>query len=125
VSSISVLTTIAWDSPETEHLARLACYACHSNETEYPWYAQIAPVSWLVTRDVNKGRRGMNFSEDAETEYSLVDLESHLYSDMPPRIYLLLHPEARLNEEQKALLLKGFQATLTEASHEGMNMSGG
>ncbi|MEZ4770229.1 MAG: heme-binding domain-containing protein [Caldilineales bacterium] len=46
-----------WDSPQTEALARAACYDCHSNEVVWPWYSNIAPISWLVQRDVDEGRQ--------------------------------------------------------------------
>ena len=52
-----------WDAPETRTLAKQACFDCHSNETEWPAYASIAPASWLVQRDVNEGRAVLNFSE--------------------------------------------------------------
>lgn len=117
-----ITASIEWNSQETERMSRTACFDCHSNETVYPWYSHIAPISWLVTRDVNRGRDAMNFSEDAPTEYNLEDLDWHLFNDMPPRLYLILHPEADLTDEQTAILLSGFQATFTEASHEGMDM---
>jgi mono/diheme cytochrome c family protein len=53
----------AWDAPETRVLARQACFDCHSNETAWPAYASIAPVSWLVQHDVDEGRAALNFSE--------------------------------------------------------------
>src|SRR5215831_3235209 len=53
----------AWDSPGTRELAKRACFDCHSNETVWPWYSRVAPVSWLTQRDVNGGRRHVNFSE--------------------------------------------------------------
>jgi hypothetical protein len=115
-----VTAEIAWDSQATHDLARMACFDCHSNETVYPWYAQIAPVSWLVRRDINFGRMAMNFSEDEPDEYDLDDLEGHLYNDMPPRQYTLIHPEANLTDEQRDQLLAGFVATFTEASSDGM-----
>ncbi len=52
-----------WDAPETRTLAKQACFDCHSNETEWPAYASIAPAPWLVQRDVNQGRAVLNFSE--------------------------------------------------------------
>ena len=52
-----------WDAPETRTLAKRACFHCHSNDTERPVYASIAPASWLVQRDVNEGRAVLNFSE--------------------------------------------------------------
>ena len=119
-----ISATIEWNSPSTNNLARKACFDCHSNETVYPWYAQVAPVSWLVTRDVNRGRAAMNFSEDAPTEYNLKDLEWHLSNDMPPNIYLIMHMSAKLTDEEITALLEGFQATFTKASNEGMDMNG-
>lgn len=115
-----VTQVIAWDSPETERLVRAACFDCHSNETVWPWYSQIAPVSWLVTRDVNKGRAELNFSEDAPGEVDVDDIEWHLYKDMPPAIYLLLHPEANLTDEQKALLLDGLRASFGRDGQSAM-----
>src|SRR6056297_3230811 len=52
-----------WDSPRTRELAERACFDCHSNETEWPWYSNIAPVSWLVQHDVDEGRHELNFSD--------------------------------------------------------------
>lgn len=52
-----------WDSPQTRELVVRACYDCHSNETKWPWYSNIAPVSWLVVRHVQEGRAALNFSE--------------------------------------------------------------
>jgi hypothetical protein len=57
-----------WDAPETRALAKQACFDCHSNETEWPAYASIAPASWLVQRDVNDGRAVLNFSEWARPQ---------------------------------------------------------
>jgi hypothetical protein len=116
------LTTVVWDSVSTQNLAIKACYDCHSNKTSYPWYSYVAPVSWLVTRDVNKGREAMNFSEDAPTDYNINDMDWHLHNDMPPKIYLIMHPDANLTDEEKELLLQGFRATFTEASDNAMNM---
>ena len=52
-----------WDSPQTAALVKRACYDCHSNQTVWPWYARIAPASWLIQRDVATGHTGLNFSE--------------------------------------------------------------
>ncbi len=57
-----VLQEPNWDSPQTRALAQRACFDCHSNETEWPWYSHVAPVSWLVQRDVEEGREKVNFS---------------------------------------------------------------
>ena len=55
--------SIEWNSPEAEAIARKACYDCHSHETEWPWYSYIAPLSWIINRDVNNGRTSLNFSD--------------------------------------------------------------
>lgn len=122
-----VTQVINWDSPETERLARTACMDCHSNETVWPWYSNIAPVSWLITYDVNNGRDAMNFSNLAPEDYDLSDMEWHLYNNMPPRKYLIMHPDANLTDEQRDALMAGFRATFTSAnpgdgSMEGMDM---
>src|SRR3954449_12180710 len=57
-----VLKEPKWDSPQTRALAQRACFDCHSNETTWPWYTHIAPVSWLIARDVIEGRQHLNFS---------------------------------------------------------------
>ena len=54
---------IRWASDEADSIMRMVCYTCHSNETEYPIYAQIAPVSWIAAEHVNEGRQHLNFSE--------------------------------------------------------------
>lgn len=103
---------ITWDSPQTEQLARTACFDCHSNETRYPWYASIAPVKWLVYHDINEGRDRMNFSTWQMREFdvdTMIDLIQK--GEMPKAVYLPMHPEARLSEAQKAQLIAGFEAT--------------
>jgi hypothetical protein len=114
-----VVSAVEWDSPQTEQLVRAACYDCHSNETVWPWYSYIAPVSWLVLRDVNQGRAGLNFSEDNPADVDVDDLEHHISTDMPKRFYLLIHPEARYTDEQKAALIAGLWATFGDASDTG------
>ena len=58
-----VIKEPAWDSAETSRLVHAACFDCHSNETKWPFYANVAPGSWLMMSDVEGGRRHMNFSE--------------------------------------------------------------
>lgn len=52
-----------WDSPQTQALAERACYDCHSNQTKWPWYSNVAPVSWVLAHNVKEGRTKLNFSE--------------------------------------------------------------
>ena len=101
------------DAPgDVETILRRSCYDCHSNETRWPWYSRVAPVSWLVTHDVAEGRGEVNFSEwpvaDFEArELHLHDIEKQIAKrEMPLKIYLTMHREARLTEEERALLVR-------------------
>ncbi len=58
-----VISEPNWDSAQTREVAQRACFDCHSNETVWPWYSNIAPISWLVQRDTDEGRAEVNFSE--------------------------------------------------------------
>lgn len=114
---------IQWDSPETEALIRTACYDCHSNETVWPWYSYIAPASWLVVHDVNDGRGHLNFSRTNIVDHTLQDFLDdvtwHIQNNMPPRKYLILHPDAALNDEQQAQLIAGITTTITGMVESG------
>lgn len=103
-----------WDGPETEALAAGACFDCHSNETVWPWYASVAPASWLVYRDVTEGRDHLNFSEwPAVGGGALMAQAARMVSDgeMPPLQYRLVHSAARLSDTQKQQLIDGFRAS--------------
>lgn len=103
----------AWDSPTTRALAVRACFDCHSNETGWPWYSNIAPVSWLIQSDVNSGRETLNFSEwDRPQESALEAAAAAQSGEMPPFQYRLIHPKARLSAAEKAALVRGLVATL-------------
>ena len=104
-----------WDSPETRALAEQACFDCHSNETTWPWYTNVAPVSWLVQRDVDEGRHRLNFSDwqngrrDSHETDEMAEVVQR--GSMPPAIFLTMHPEARLTDAEKQQLINGLQAT--------------
>ncbi len=102
---------INWSSPETEALMRRACYDCHSNETVWPWYSYVAPVSWLVVGDTNEGRAKLNFSTGRGELEARELIEQIDRGSMPPGNYLITHPDANLTAEEKALLVQGIQAT--------------
>jgi hypothetical protein len=90
-----------------------ACFDCHSNETRWPWYSQVAPPSWFVQRDVEVGRRVLDFSEwDRTYEEAGESARTVLEGEMPPATYLLLHPSARLSPEEKQSLANGLAATV-------------
>ncbi len=78
----------SWDSPETRALVERACFACHSNETDWPWYSHVAPASWLVQRDVMGGREALNFSEWPQTgDEASEAAEAVEEGEMPMAIY--------------------------------------
>ena len=113
LSNPPVINEPVWDSPETRALAKRACFDCHSNETAWPWYAHIAPVRWLVVHDAEKGRRVFNFSDWHSGDlFGVVAARAISSGDMPLPQYLLLHPEARLTETEKQLLIQGLLATM-------------
>ncbi len=109
-----------WDRPQTRELAKAACFDCHSNETIWPWYANLAPVSWLVQHDVEEGRRHLNFSDwrrgERKGEKPKELREVITEGEMPPLQYRLIHAEARLSEAQKRQLLDGLAATVGAGS---------
>jgi hypothetical protein len=107
-----VLKEPAWDSPQTRALAKRACFDCHSNETQWPWYSNVAPVSWLVQDDVDGGRHHLNFSEfDKKQEHARHAVEEIENGDMPIWFYVPLHPPAKLTPEEKSALIDGLKKT--------------
>ena len=107
-----VVSEPQWDSPQTRELAQRACFDCHSNEVVWPWYSNLAPVSWLVQRDVDEGRRYLNFSDWGRVR-ELDDIPRVVKGgQMPPSQFLIMHPEARLTQSEKDALASGLQATI-------------
>jgi hypothetical protein len=95
-----------WVSAESRLLAKRACFDCHSNETRWPWYSNIAPVSWLVQGDVEEGRRHFNLSEWNRPQKDDREAIGKLREgEMPPSSYLPLHPEARLSTIEREHLI--------------------
>jgi len=90
-----------------QKIFKASCYDCHSNNTVYPWYAEIQPVGWWLSSHVNDGKRGLNFSEFTSypigKQYKrLQDISEQVKSDeMPLSSYLLIHTYAKLTIEQK------------------------
>ena len=95
---------------------KTACYDCHSNQTKYPWYSHVAPVSWLVLHDVKEGREALNFSnwghlKTADKAKYLEDIMDEVSDgSMPIKPYTIIHPEAKLNENDKQLVTDWAEA---------------
>ena len=103
----------SWDAPQTRVLARRACFDCHSNETQWPAYSHVAPVSWLVQRDVERGRAALNFSEWQRPQKEAHEAaEAVQEGKMPLAAYSALHAHARLDSLERAQLAQGLAKTL-------------
>ena len=112
-SNPQVTREVRWDSPRTRQLAAGACFDCHSNLTDWKWYTNIAPVSWLVYNDVKGGREHLNFSEWDRSQGEADEVvEAVRDGSMPPLQYKPLHSGARLSDAQRAELARGLERTL-------------
>ena len=109
-----------WDSAQTRALAVRACFDCHSNQTTWPWYSNVAPVSWLVQRDVDGGRSTLNFSEWNRPQDGAGDLaDAVLGKSMPPWFYVLLHSNAKLSAVERQALAAGLSRTVAQSPPPG------
>jgi hypothetical protein len=94
--------------PSIQPVLRRVCYNCHSNETVWPWYSGVAPVSWLVGSDVHEARQHLNFSDwgtyDSGTQsHKLRGIAEEVQGgDMPPWYYSMVHREARLSPSERS-----------------------
>ena len=104
-----------WDSPATRTLAARACFDCHSNETRWPWYSYVAPVSWLIAHDVSDGRRQLNFSDWSRARGAEQVTRVIESGQMPPFYYGMMHPDAVLSAQDKQNLIAGLQRTLSQS----------
>ncbi len=96
---------------EVESLLKNACYDCHSQSVKYPWYSYVAPVSWLVARDVNMSREHIDFGNWGKlTKRKQIKALGEIAEEiedgnMPMQIYITMHSEANLTTEQRALIV--------------------
>ncbi len=96
--------------PEVKNVLQRSCYDCHSNETDWHFYSYVAPVSWLVARDVNKGREELNFSEwnkydNKKRNKKIKEIDKEVAEgEMPMKLYLITHPSADLTENEKQII---------------------
>ena len=105
---------VVWPSPQVRELAVRACYDCHSNETRWPWYSNVAPVSWLIQRDVDEGRRELNFSEMDRRQEGDEAAETIREGEMPPWFFTVPHPDARLSSAEKEELAAALSAMFAD-----------
>lgn len=114
-----------WDSETTRVLTVRACYDCHSNETYWPWYSYVAPMSWMILQDVHKGREVLNFSAWTPEQAAQIEPEEavELISKdlMPLPYYEILHPEAVLTTVEEGQLINGLIETLQTPLSDGLD----
>jgi hypothetical protein len=107
----SVLTA----SEEIQTMVKSACYDCHSNHTNYPWYSYVAPISWILQDHITNGRKHLNFSNwaDYPKEKSIEKLEDCFEvmakEEMPLNEYQWLHQDAKLSEAERVKLISWFR----------------
>lgn len=111
-----------WDSPQTKALAQRACFDCHSNQTQWPWYDKMPGGSWIAVFDTLRGRRALNFSEWGTQTQRGEGGEGGRGGDdmgrviqngsMPPSLYTMMHPNAILNDQEKQQLIDGLAKSL-------------
>ena len=114
----SVRAEPAWDNPRTRELAVRACFDCHSNQTTWPWFSNLAPISWLIQWDVEKGRRELNFSEWNRSQKEARESASTVRKgSMPPWYY----PWAGLSSAERQDLIRGLEVTLGRGNGQKRN----
>ena len=103
--SVFAFEAVAKPDPDLVTIVQRACYDCHSHRTVWPWYSGIAPVSWLVADDVKDGRAHLNFSQwnlyspEMARKRLKEACQEVRKGEMPLWKYQLMHPEARLSDE--------------------------
>jgi len=111
-----VVSEPKWNSETTKQLFNRACADCHSNNTNWPWYSNVAPLSWIISNHVEEGREHFNVSmwgvqKKNEGEDAAEEVEE---GEMPLFGYDITHPEAILSDEEKILLINGLKSTFGE-----------
>jgi hypothetical protein len=94
-----------------QHILKTACYDCHSNHTNYPWYSRVQPFGWLLANHIKEGKAELNFSEfgsySRRRQISKLNGVANSIKDgtMPLSSYSLIHKNDRLSKENKTLLI--------------------
>ena len=115
------MMAIAHVTPEATAVLKRACRDCHSNDTQWPWYSNVAPISWFVIDHVNHGRRHFNYSDWAQLDQDQVTrvlkntCAMTRKGEMPIASYLWLHPEARVTDRDIVALCDWTDGLLREA----------
>jgi hypothetical protein len=103
-----------WSSPQARALVKEHCFQCHSNETEWTWYSNIAPGSWLIAYDVVRGRHKFNFSDWSNNSEDLDEMVEVIQEgEMPPIQYWIFHPSSRMDSQQKQELISALESSIS------------
>ena len=103
-------------SPSVANVFKRACFNCHSETTRWPWYSQVAPISWLVENDVKRARKLLNLSRwdhlnPAEQRLLLTAIATVIENrEMPPSRYMVLHPQAQLSVDDAVQVIEWTRA---------------
>ena len=114
------ITTVMNVSEDVKQLIKTSCADCHSNKTVYPWYSEIAPVSWYLAQHVNEGKEHLNFSEWAaynnnQKSHIINDLKEVLEDhEMPLKSYLIIHKDAEMTQNNYETLLNWVKTIPSE-----------
>lgn len=101
---------------EIAQILKTSCYDCHSDEAIYPWYSNVAPVSWMLKHHINEGREHVNFSTWMDySEKKKISIHEEITEvleegEMPMLSYTLIHSDAKLSESSKAALISWFKS---------------
>lgn len=117
----AVVAEPKWDSPATRTQFMTSCGDCHSHETKWPGYSEIAPISWVVYQHVEEGREYFNVSNWGHQKKNHSDkaLKKVKQGQMPMKQYLLFHEEAKLSKSEKEIFMEGLKATFGEENPFG------
>jgi hypothetical protein len=116
--------TLSKPNAEVELLLKESCYDCHSNTTAYPWYTNVAPVSWWLKNHINEGREHLNFSEWAnytaeQQAHKLEEMEDEIKEgEMPLSSYTITHSNANLSLKQREQLILFIDQLKLNAPHQ-------
>ena len=114
------ITTVMHVPENVKQIIKTSCADCHSNNTKYPWYSEISPISWYLANHVNEGKEHLNFSEWAaynkdQKKHILKDLDEKLTThEMPLKSYLIVHKEAVMTKNQYDILLNWMKTITSE-----------
>jgi uncharacterized membrane protein len=118
-SNPKVDATLTLQAPqEVQKILTNSCYDCHSNETKWPWYSNVAPVSFYITNRINEGRKALNFSiwNEIDEETKVKRLQRAIITVkngmMPKLSYSMVHEDTKLSLEEKKVLVEWFEKEL-------------